>query len=67
MSQNYVQAFPYCFLEPCCLFSADPAGFFVGEPPSARNMFTLQLWRVGWGESSVHNLKKGKQHQWQDI
>ncbi len=48
MSQNYVQAFPYCFLEPCCLFSADPAWFVVGKLLSAISMFQCNCWE-GWG------------------
>ncbi len=43
ISEHFLQAFQYGFLEPCCIFSADPTWLGVGKPPSARNMFTLQL------------------------
>ncbi len=47
MSEHYLQAFPYCFLEPCCIFSANPTWLGVGKPPSARNMFILILSGAG--------------------
>ncbi len=56
MSEQYLQAFPYCFLEPCCIFSADPTWFGVDKPQSARNMFTLQL--LGGVETSLVYNKK---------
>ncbi len=41
MSEHYFQECPHCFLELCCLLSADPAWFGVGKPTSAaRNRFT---------------------------
>ncbi len=31
MSEHYLQAFRYSFLEPCCIFSADPTWIVVLE------------------------------------